>query len=147
MVANHFNSKGGDDPLFGHRQPPQFPSETQRHKQATIVNDFVADLEAANPRANVVVLGDLNDFDFSRTLDILEGDELVNLMDLLPLQERYSYVYEGNSEVLDQILVSRPLLQGHPEYDSVHVNAEFADQASDHDPQVARLHVLGPASP
>jgi hypothetical protein len=25
------------------------------------------------------------------------------------------------------------------EYDSVHVNAEFADQASDHDPQVARL--------
>jgi predicted extracellular nuclease len=147
VVANHFNSKGGDDPLFGRRQPPQFPSETQRHQQATIVNDFVADLEAANPRANVVVLGDLNDFDFSRTLDILEGDELVNLMDLLPLAERYSYVYEGNSEVLDQILVSRPLLQGHPEYDSVHVNAEFADQASDHDPQVARLHVLGPASP
>ncbi len=26
-----------------------------------------------------------------------------------------------------------------PEYDSVHVNSEFADQQSDHDPQVARL--------
>jgi uncharacterized protein len=25
------------------------------------------------------------------------------------------------------------------DYDPVHVNAEFADQASDHDPQVARL--------
>jgi predicted extracellular nuclease len=90
----------------------------------------------------VVVLGDLNDFDFSQTLDILAGDELTNLMDTLPPDERYSYVYEGNSEVLDQILVSKSLLRGHPEYDSVHVNSEFADQTSDHDPQVARLRVL-----
>jgi hypothetical protein len=28
-----------------------------------------------------------------------------------------------------------------PEYDSVHVNAEFTPQQSDHDPQVARLRV------
>jgi predicted extracellular nuclease len=147
VVANHFNSKGGDDPLFGRYQPPRFPSEDQRHRQAAIVNGFVSDLESANPRANVVVLGDLNDFDFSQTLRILKGDELVNLMDTLPLSERYSYVYEGNSEVLDQILVSEPLLQGKPAYDSVHVNAEFADQASDHDPQVARLRVLGPSAP
>jgi uncharacterized protein len=147
VVANHFNSKGGDDPLFGRFQPPEFPSENQRHQQAAIVNGFVSDLEAANPRANVVVLGDLNDFDFSETLSILKGDQLVNLMDTLPLNERYSYVYEGNSEVLDQILVSQPLLQGKPAYDSVHVNAEFTDQASDHDPQVARLRVLGPSTP
>jgi predicted extracellular nuclease len=147
VVANHFNSKGGDDPLFGRYQPPRFPSETQRHQQAAIVNGFVSGLEAANPRANVVVLGDLNDFDFSQTLSILAGDQLVNLIDTLAPSERYSYVYEGNSEVLDQILVSKPLLQGGPAYDSVHVNAEFADQASDHDPQVARLRILGPSAP
>ncbi len=147
VVANHFNSKGGDDPLFGRFQPPSFPSENQRHQQAAIVNGFVSDLETANPRANVVVLGDLNDFDFSETLSILKGDQLVNLMDTLPLSERYSYVYEGNSEVLDQILVSKPLLQGKPAYDSVHVNAEFTDQASDHDPQVARLRVFGRLPP
>ena len=29
------------------------------------------------------------------------------------------------------------------EVDSVHVNAEFSDQASDHDPQIARLVVRG----
>jgi hypothetical protein len=40
--------------------------------------------------------------------------------------------------VLDQILVSDRLLH-HAEYDSVHVNSEFHDQDSDHDPQVARL--------
>jgi hypothetical protein len=38
-------------------------------------------------------------------------------------------------------------MQGKPAYDSVHVNAEFTDQASDHDPQVARLRVLGPSAP
>jgi hypothetical protein len=53
-------------------------------------------------------------------------------------------VFEGNSQVLDQILVSNPLLAGFPvDYDPVHVNAEFADQASDHDPQVARLDLRG----
>ena len=64
-------------------------------------------------------------------------------MDTLPPNEHYSYVFDGNSQALDQILVSPALLHAKPEYDSVHVNAEFADQASDHDPQVARLVVRG----
>ena len=64
-------------------------------------------------------------------------------MDTLPAEERYSYVFDGNSQVLDQILVSDELMTPAPEYDSVHVNAEFADQASDHDPQVARVVVRG----
>ena len=59
-------------------------------------------------------------------------------MKTLPENEQYSYVFDGNSQVLDQILVSKELLTPKPEYDSVHVNAEFADQASDHDPQIAR---------
>ena len=33
------------------------------------------------------------------------------------------------------------------EYDVVHVNSEFADQASDHDPQVARLDLRGRPTP
>ncbi len=142
-VVNHFNSKGGDDPLFGRVQPPRRSSEAQRHQQATIVNRFVRELLAADKNANVVVFGDLNDFEFSRTLEILEGQELFNLAETLPQPERYSYVFEGNSQVLDQILVSRSLLSPRPEYDSVHTNAEFADQISDHDPQLARLRVTG----
>jgi uncharacterized protein len=92
----------------------------------------------------VIVLGDINDFEFSETVGILESDgALTTLYDLLPKEERYSYVFEGNSQVLDQILVSPTLLHPSPEYDSVHMNAEFADQTSDHDPQVARLRVTG----
>jgi uncharacterized protein len=146
-VANHFASKGGDDPLFGHLQPPVRHTENGpdgRHRQATLVNEFVRDLLAADEQARVIVLGDINDFDFSETVDILEsGGALTTLFDLLPENERYSYVFEGNSQVLDQILVSPTLLHPSPEYDSVHMNAEFADQTSDHDPQVARLKVTG----
>ena len=36
VIANHFNSKGGDDPLFGRFQPPTLSSETQRVAQANV---------------------------------------------------------------------------------------------------------------
>jgi uncharacterized protein len=140
VVANHFSSKGGDDPLFGRWQPPVRHTEAARHAQAQVINDFVDEILAVNPNANVIVLGDINDFEFSQTVEILEGGVMTSLMDTIPKEERYSYVFEGNSQVLDQILVSNSMLGSFPiDYDPVHVNAEFADQASDHDPQVARL--------
>jgi predicted extracellular nuclease len=146
VIGVHFSSKGGDDPLFGRRQPPGLSTETQRVNQARAVNAFVDEILACDPEANVVVLGDVNDFQFSPPVDALKGGVLYNLMDLLPENERYSYVYEGNSQVLDQILVSEHVFDRlSPEYDVVHVNAEFAPDArvSDHDPSVVRLALGG----
>jgi hypothetical protein len=139
LVANHFNSKGGDNPLFGRFQPPVRSSEVQRHQQAQIVNDFVDSILAVDANANVIVLGDINDFEFSQTVSILKGDVLEDLMDTLPLDQRYSYVFEGNSQVLDHIVVSNGLFTTPFVFDPVHVNAEFFDQLSDHDPSVARF--------
>ncbi|MGH3126571.1 MAG: lamin tail domain-containing protein [Gaiellaceae bacterium] len=148
VIVNHFSSKSGDHPLYGRFQPPVRSSEAQRHQQAQVVNAFVDDLLEADPNANVIVLGDINDFEFSQTVDLLEGDVLTSLMDELPQEQRYSYVFEGNSQVLDQILVSDNLLDVFPiDYDVVHVNAEFADQASDHEPQVARIDLRGRPKP
>jgi hypothetical protein len=64
---------------------------------------------------------------------------LRTLFETLAADERYSYVFEGNSQVLDQILVSTSLFDLGPAYDVVHVNAEFADQVSDHDPSVMKV--------
>ncbi len=139
VVGNHFNSKGGDDPLMGRFQPISRPSEVQRHNQATVLRGFVDQLRAVDPKAAVILLGDLNDFEFSQTADILVGDGfLTDLPRTLPAAERYSYVYEGNSEVLDHILISAPLTCLY-QYDIVHINSEFANQTSDHDPQVVRF--------
>ncbi|HEY3501585.1 MAG TPA: lamin tail domain-containing protein [Actinocatenispora sp.] len=146
VVANHFTSKGGDQPLMGRYQPPSRSSETQRHQQATLVHDFVGKIQAADPHARVVVLGDLNDFEFSGTASTLTaGHSLVDLPSTLPLRERYTYDYEGNSEVLDHVLVSPALMPRH-DYQIVHINAEFAGQTSDHDPQIVRRRP-GPAGP
>jgi predicted extracellular nuclease len=172
VIANHFSSKGDDEPLFGSGQPPirftEFQSGTPedgwRHAQAQAVNDFVDEILAVDSDAQIVVLGDINDFDFSETVDILTGERialaggpdadgsgptapsaqgpvLTTLFDTLDADERYSYVFDGNSQVLDQILVSESLLALDPIYDVVHVNAEFFDQASDHDPSVMRVAI------
>jgi hypothetical protein len=141
LITNHFNSKGGDQPLFGRFQPPTRVSETQRHQQAQIVNTFVDSILALDANANVIVLGDINDFEFSQTMSFLEGGVMHALMRTLPQNERYSYVFEGNSQSLDHIVVSDSLFGNPFVYDPVHVNAEFFDQLSDHDPQVARFFV------
>ena len=141
VVANHWNSKGGDDPLFGRFQPPKAVTEAQRIAQATVVADFVRDVRRLNPFANIVVAGDLNDFPYSEAVRTLTRAGMVDLPNTLPLPERYTYVFEGNSQVLDHILISPWMLLRGFAYDIVHVNAEFADAVSDHDPQVARLRL------
>jgi predicted extracellular nuclease len=142
LITNHFNSKGGDNPLFGRFQPPVRTTEAQRHQQAQIVNSFADSIVAVDGNANVVVLGDINDFEFSETMgDLTAGGVLHPLMSTLPPAERYSYVFEGNSQSLDHIVVSNSLFASPFAYDPVHVNAEFFDQLSDHDPQVARFFV------
>lgn len=142
VIANHFNSKGGDQPLMGRYQPPTRNSEVQRKAQATVVADFVTELQAKDPAARMLVLGDLNDFEFSESVVILKAAGLHDLIETLPKAERYTYVYEGNSQALDHILVSGEVLaKDQPVYDVVHANAEFADQASDHDPELLRLSI------
>lgn len=138
VIANHFNSKGGDQGLDSRFQPPARSSETQRTGQAELVNGFVKELLAKDPKAGVVVAGDLNDYQFSPALkDLTAGGVLTDQVNRLPAAERYGYVYSGNSQVLDHMLTSRPLARA--DYDIVHINAEYADQASDHDPQVLRI--------
>ncbi|WP_041824441.1 MULTISPECIES: endonuclease/exonuclease/phosphatase family protein [Streptomycetaceae] len=138
VIANHFNSKGGDQGLDSRFQPPARTSETQRVRQARVEHDFVAKLLAADRHADVIALGDLNDYQFSGALKTLTaGGVLTDLMNSLPADQRYSYVYQGNSQVLDHILTSPAIHR--PDYDVVHINAEFAGQTSDHDPQIVRI--------
>jgi predicted extracellular nuclease len=143
VIANHLKAKDGDDPLFGPDQPPLTPTEPQRLRQAQILNSFVSSILVLDKNAAVVVLGDLNDFEFSQTLAILKtGGALADTVLSLPPNERYTYDFEGNSEVLDHILLS-PALNGfaNPELDIVHTNSEFAGQVSDHEPDIVRLRL------
>jgi predicted extracellular nuclease len=143
LINNHFSSKGGSTPLFGQVQPPINGSEDERIAQAQVVNGFVAALLEEDPDAALVVLGDLNEFQFMSPLAELKGTEqplLVNMTESLPQSERYSYIYQGNAQALDHILLSHNLAE-RASYDLVHINTEFADYASDHDPALVHLNL------
>ncbi|MGF1538135.1 MAG: endonuclease/exonuclease/phosphatase family protein [Elainellaceae cyanobacterium] len=155
VVNNHFSSKSGSAPLFGTIQPAvELQSDPaagvnggldERIAQAEAVQAFVGSLLAADPDANVVALGDFNEFEFLPPLEILEQD-LFNLTNTLAENERYSFIFQGNSQAIDHILVSNSLAD-QAEFDAVHINAEFAEtpqRASDHDPLLARLTIAPP---
>lgn len=145
VINNHFSSKGGSTPIFGQVQPFINAGEEIRAAQATVVRDYVAELLAGDPASKIVVLGDMNEFQFNSPLLALKGRAsalLTDLVETLPLFERYSYLFEGNAQALDHLLVS-PALAGRTAFDVVHVNAEFADQSSDHDPLLAHVDLSG----
>jgi len=139
VIGNHFNSKGGDGPLYGDQQPPQRPSERQRIAQAKAVNGFVRDILDINPKALIVVLGDLNDFPWSVSMETLQGGLLENLAFILPENQRFTYLHEGNGQILDQILASKALAPRLVSYEVVHLNSLSLprDSSSDHDPVIA----------
>lgn len=141
VVATHLNSKGGDQGLFGQNQPPQFTSEIERIELAKAINGFIAEGLEINPDLNVVVTGDMNDFEFTPALKALEGDILTNKVNDVPEEDRFSYYYQGNSQVLDHLLVTNNLADN-TELDMVHINSMFMEEhgrASDHDPLLAQI--------
>ena len=153
VVNNHFSSKGGSAPILGIEQPFDQRQEDvavngsldERQRQAAAVADYVDDILSRDRRARVIVLGDLNEFEFiSPVADIL-GSRLTNTTDQLPAKERYSFIFQGNSQSLDHVLLSDSLLGG-AKVDIVHVNAEFREtpqRASDHDPIVVSVVAKG----
>ncbi len=165
VITNHFSSKGGSRPLFGTTQPSIGDeangngqenvtingSLDQRRAQAQAVNDYVDSVLATKLDAKVVVVGDLNEFEFISPLSILAGGAnpvLTNLTNSLPENDRYTFNFDGNSQSLDHILVSNNL-SGSARVDIVNINTEFVDnaqRASDHDPIVATIK-LAPTPP
>jgi predicted extracellular nuclease len=145
VIANHFDAKLGDQNADGRFQFPAQSSATQRAGQAQVEHDFVNKLLAVDSKADVVVVGDLNDYQFSPALSVLktgtaDGSGPATLQDLittLPVNQQYTYDFDGISEVLDHILMTNAIKTFH--YQVVHLNSEYANQVSDHDPQVVDL--------
>lgn len=138
LINNHFKSK-----VDGEEQ-----TRPRRVAQARFVAALVRQLQSASPEAEILVVGDLNDYEESPTLDALLGEApLVNLWETVPPTERYAYVFEGVSQILDHILATEGLAESLVSFAPVHVNADFphalqADptsflRTSDHDPLLA----------
>jgi hypothetical protein len=157
-ISNHFSST--PDARVG-----------QRTEQALYDAAIVDALQTADADVKVAVGGDFNvyprpDDPFapghprfpSDQLHGLYDQGLENLWDVLVDEEpasAYSYIFQGQTQTLDQIFVTPSLFEDLMQMRAAHVNADWpadfgedgARGASDHDPQVAAfcLDVTGPS--
>jgi len=155
VVNNHLTSRFGSTPVFGAIQPFEQAGEEAREAQARALHEHVARRLEEDPGARIVVLGDLNTFEWTDDLaEILPAATtgfpvLHNLQETVPRSERYTFVFDGNSQALDHVFVTGSLREG-AELDVVHVNvdhptgADGSDPASDHEPLVARIPLPAP---
>jgi predicted extracellular nuclease len=101
----------------------------------------------ANDRdANIIVAGDFNEYIQTRSVYkplialLNDIDEVAGI----PPVERYSYVFDQNSEQLDHAFVSDAIKTRKAEFEHIHVNnwsPTLAARVSDHDPSVGRIRL------
>lgn len=140
VINNHFSSKRGDGKIWGAQQPVVRASEVNRHKQADAITAFINSVKTARPTdARIISVGDYNDFWFSETIGKVKNAGMKNAIESLPVNERYTYVYDGHSQTLDNILVTNNITIDYA--DVLHLNSEFSPDVrlSDHDPVFVQL--------
>ena len=150
ILNNHWTARTQESPLFGDQQPPSDPRGQNRLRQGAALALAIAD--ALKTTQNVITLGDFNEFYFGAPFDAIRAAGLVNLAEeLLAAADRYSYVFEGNSQLIDHIWATAALRMLNPLFDIVHFNAEYfagflygdgsgGMKWSDHDAQLASFY-------
>ena len=144
----------------------------KRQEQAEFLASLIHGMQDADPLRRITVLGDFNAFEFNDgyvdAMHVVEGmpvpdnetvvpgdgvdlvnPDLFNLAALEDAGERYSFVFGGNAQSLDHVLVNQVLGAEVDSFDLDHarINADFpetnrsdansASRLADHDPAVA----------
>jgi hypothetical protein len=145
VIVNHFKSKIEDSRTVEYTLP-------RRIEQAEFVAGLVNQIQWELPQANLVVAGDLNDFPDSQPLTILLESGLRDAVQGIPYPERYSYLFQGISQVLDYGLFDLQLPLACIAAVPSHINADYpvvfagvnetVYRSSDHDPLTFQLMIL-----
>ncbi len=162
-IVVHLKSYGGiDDAKDGPRV------QNKRRLQAEWLAQFVVDRAKTSPAERLLLCGDFNAFQFPDGYNDLIGTlkgkpspnvltpgtlhlatELKDLVDYLPADQRYSFVYGGNAQVLDHMLVNKPAAARVLRFGFARVDADFPllyynnytrpERLSDHDAPIVYL--------
>jgi len=119
-VRGKLKSGGPTLHIFVNHWPSRYggaeASEPKRLAAAKVLAAKTDSIHRLYPDEAIICMGDFNDYPDNKSLtEILptdESDNLVNLMKGLKETKRGSYNYRGDWDFLDQILVSRMLIDG-----------------------------------
>ena len=163
VIVNHLRSLNSvDDPVDGNRV------RQKRRAQAEFLANLIQARQTADPNERLISIGDYNAFQINDGLVDLIGTikgtptspdqvvlasadlvnpDLTDLVELVPLAERYSYSFSGNAQVIDHELVNAPLMNFFSRVAFSRSNADFPEiyrtdanrpeRISDHDAAVA----------
>lgn len=163
LIANHLKS------LRGYNDEKDAPFVRMKKKlQAEFLAKFINERQKANPNERIGLLGDFNAFQFNDGItDIINtikgtpaakdsvmnaSEDLVNpdffnLVDFIKQNDRYSYSFDGNAQVLDHFLINEALKKHINGFGFARLNADFpeiyrndasrVERFSDHDAAVA----------
>ena len=154
VISVHNSSRFGSTPIFGGPQPFVQAGEAEREAQSNALNQYVDSLLAGDSDAQIMVAGDFNTFEWTdELLEDMPGPEPA-LNNLVPFKDKnpnrgnqigqegfYSFIFDGNSQMLDHFFVTSSLLPS-AKFDVVHLNVDFPrtfinTTASDHEPLLA----------
>lgn len=125
----------------------------KRKAQAESLAGLFQELQTNNPTTSVIAVGDYNSYQFNSGYDdsiaVMRGsptadDQIVvdassdvvnpnfsNLIENVPADQRYSFIFEGTPQVLDHVLVNTVALSRNTRIAIAHMNADFpGDPAS-----------------
>lgn len=163
VAVNHLKS------FLGYDDPKQMANvRLKKRMQAEFLAKWVQERQKANAKERIILVGDFNAYQFNDGIldvigtikgktagkdevlnpseDLVEPD-LINLVDLIAVEQRYSYRFDGNGQVLDHVIITQSLMNYVRGFGYARVNADFpesfrvddarAERYSDHDAAVA----------
>lgn len=163
VFVNHLKS------YSGYNDPKQMDNVRMKKKlQAEYLARLVQARQQANLKERMILIGDFNSYQFPDGIldqigtitgkpagkdevmmpsEDLVNPDLINLVGAIAAPQRYSYIFDGNAQVLDHIIISETLRKHTTGFGYARINADYPEsyrsdpsrieRFSDHDPAVA----------
>ena len=168
VIVNHLKSLNGyDDPKDGGLRV-----RTKKVKQAEFLAKFIQERQKADPNENLIVMGDFNAYQFNDGITDIIGTikgtpagkdevlmpsedfvnpDLIDMVDLIQADQRYSYTYDGNAQTLDHVLINQTMRKHLIGFGFGRFNADFpethrndptrVERYSDHDAAIGYFSI------
>jgi predicted extracellular nuclease len=171
-IVNHLRSLNGVDSNDNTGKRVR----AKRAAQAEFLANYVQSRQTADPTERIILVGDFNAFEVSdglvdvmgtifgtpappnevvRSSPDLVNPDLIDLLYELPLDQRYSYTFDGNAQTIDHAVVNDDMYATFTRMAYARVDADFPqiffgdpnrpERISDHDAPVAYFDIASPS--